>query len=102
MIARSLRESFACWQRARHPSHLLVPETRSPVRGRDLKPISDKGAPDIVLIDGAERSGNEAPQPGEIARGVGIAGDNSRTKDREALEADRLNSFFLHPHDADV
>jgi hypothetical protein len=33
---------------------------------------------------------------------VSIACDNSGTKNREALEACRLNHLFLQPHDAHI
>jgi hypothetical protein len=83
-------------------SHRPILEIHNPVRGRAADELSDKGAPDIVLLDRAKRSGNETPQPGDIARCVGIAGDNSRTENREALEACSLNRLFLQPHDPHI
>src|SRR6202035_5374302 len=61
--------------------------------------FSDKGAPDIVLLNRAKRAGNETPQPGCIVRRVRIACDNTGAKNREALEAHSLNRLFLQPHD---
>lgn len=42
--------------------------------------FGDKDAPDIVLLDRAERSRNQTPQPSHVARRVNIACDNSRPK----------------------
>jgi hypothetical protein len=79
-------------------SHRPVSEIHDPVWGRAIDEFSDKGAPDIVLLNRAKRPRNQTPQPGYIARCVSVAGDNARTKNRQTLEAYRLNRLFLQPH----
>src|SRR6185436_19727262 len=45
---------------------------------------------------------NETPQPGNIARRMGIAGDDARAENRQACEAYSLNRFFFQPHDPHI
>ena len=45
---------------------------------------------------------NQTPQPGRIARRMGIAGNDARPENRQPIEAYRLNRFFFQPHDAHV
>src|SRR6267154_5085542 len=89
-------------KRTRPPSHRPIFEIHNPVWGRAADEFSDKGAPDIVLLDRAKTSRNQPTQPSHIARRVGIACDNSRTKNREALEAYSLNRLFFEPHDPHI
>ena len=72
-------------------------EIHNPVWHRVADELGDKGAPDIVLFDRGKTAGNQAPQPGHIVRRVSIACDNSGAKNRETLEACRLNHLFLQP-----
>jgi uncharacterized protein len=83
-------------------SHRLIFEIHNPVWGRTADEFGDKGAPDIVLLNRAKTSRNQPPQPSHIARRVSIACDNSRTKNREALEAYPLNRLFFQPHDPGI
>jgi hypothetical protein len=76
-------------------SHRRIFEILNPGWGRAADEFSDKGAPDIVMLNRAKRSWNQTPQPIGIARRVSIACDNSRTKNREALEACPLNRLFF-------
>src|ERR1700688_3670546 len=89
-------------KRTRPLSHRPIFEIHDPVWGRAADEFSDKGAPDIVLLNCAKRSRNQAPQPSCIARRVSIARDYSRTKNREALEAYPLNRLFFQPHDPHI
>ena len=93
----SLSRSWA-FQTTRPLSHRPILEIHNTVGGRAAEKFRDKRAPDVVLLDRAKRSGNETPQPGDIARRVSIARDNSRAENREALEAYRLNRLFLQTH----
>ena len=51
-------------ERARALSHRRVFEIRNPAWGGIADEVGDEGAPDIVLLDRAERSRNQTPQPG--------------------------------------
>src|SRR4051794_39927712 len=57
---------------------------------------------DVVLVDGAELSGDESSEPFDVAWRVFVAADDAGLEDREALEADRCDGFFFLPHDAHV
>jgi len=59
-------------------------------------------AGDIVLLNRTKTSRNQTAQLGYVARRVSIAYDNSRTKNREALEACPLHRLFLQPHDPHI
>src|SRR3982751_1820975 len=89
-------------KRTRPLSHRPIFQIRNPVWGRAADEFSDKSAPDIVLLNGAETSGDQTPQRGYIVRLVRIPCNNSRTKNREPFEADRLNRLFLQPHDPHI
>jgi hypothetical protein len=49
-----------------------------------------------------KRPGESDAQPSYIARRVNIACDNSRTKNREAMEAYPLNRLFFQSHDPHI
>jgi hypothetical protein len=72
-------------RRTRLLSHRPIFENHNPVWGRAADEFSGGGAPDIVLLNRAKRSGRQTPQPSYTARRASIAGDNSQTKNREAL-----------------
>src|SRR4051812_9829909 len=93
---------YALFKRTRPLSHRPIFKIYNSVWRRAADELGDKGAPDIVLLDRAKTAGNQASQPGHIARRVSIACDNSGTKNREALEACRLNHLFLQPHNAHI
>src|SRR5882757_5617568 len=99
---RATKVPSGLFQRTRPLSHRPIFKIHDPVWSRAADEISDKGAPDIVLLDGAKTPRNQTPQPGYIAWRVRIACDNSRTKNREALEADPLNRLFFEPHDPHI
>jgi hypothetical protein len=70
------------FKRARPLSRRPIFEKHNPVFGRAADEFSDTGAPDIVLLNRAKTSRNQTPEPSYIARGMPIACDNSRTKNR--------------------
>jgi hypothetical protein len=86
---------FGLFKRTRPLSHRRIFEIFNPVWGRAADEFSDKGAPDIVLLNRAKTSCNQASKPSYIARRVSIACDNSRTKNCQALETYPLNRLFL-------
>jgi hypothetical protein len=75
-------------------SHRPIFEIHNPVWGRAVDEFSDKGAPNIVLLNGAKTPRNQTTQPSHIALRASIACDNSWTKNREALEAYLLRLLF--------
>lgn len=92
---RMLHDRRGLFKHTRSLPHRRIFEIHNPVWGRAAEEFSDKGAPDIVLFNCAKTPRNQTPQPSDIARRVSIACDNSRTKNREALETYPLNGLFL-------
>src|SRR6476646_10868355 len=74
----------------------------NPVWSGAADEFSDKGACNIVLLNLPEGTRNQTPQPTEIGRRVDIAGDDARTENRQALEANPLDGFFFQAHDPPV
>ena len=68
-------------------SHRPIFEIDDTVWGRAADEFSDKGAPDVVLLNRPESTRNQTPQPSSIARRMGIACDDARAENRQALEA---------------
>src|SRR3984957_4638560 len=85
-------------QSSRPLPHRLVFQMDGPVRGRTFDELGDEGAPDVVLLDRAEASRNQAPQPGDVSRRVNVASDDSGTEDREASESYLPDRLLLPPH----
>src|SRR6476620_4994723 len=83
-------------------SHRPIFEIHNPVGGRTADEFSDKGAPDLVLLNRPEPARNQTPQPRRIARRMDIAADDARPEDRQAFEAYRLNRLFFQPHDSRI
>ncbi len=83
-------------------SHRPIVEINDSVWDRVADEFSDKGARDIVLLNRPEWTRNETPQPGGIARRMGIACDDARAENRQAFEAYPLNGFFFQPHDPHI
>src|SRR5437899_12703500 len=75
-------------------SHRPVVEIHNPVWGRAADEFSDKGAPDIVLLNRPEWTRNQAPQPSRIAPRMGIACDDAPADNGQALEAYPFKRFF--------
>jgi hypothetical protein len=76
-------------------SHRPIFEINNPVWGRAADEFSDKSAPDIVLLNRPESTRNQTPQPGSIARRMGVACDDARAENRQAFEAYPFNRFFF-------
>ena len=79
---------------------LIAPFSRytTPFGRRVADEFSDKGTPDIVLLNRPEWTGNQTSQPRNIARRMDIARDDARAENRQAFEAYPLNRFFFQPH----
>jgi len=90
------------FKRARPLSHRPIFEINNSVWGRAADEFSDKGAPDIVLLNRPEWTRNQTPQPGSIARRMGITCDDARAENRQACEAYPFNRFFFQPHDPGI
>src|SRR4249919_3200076 len=82
-------------RRTRPLSHRPVFEINHSVWGRAADEFSDKGAPDIVLLNRPEWTRNQTPQPGRITRCMRIARNDARAENRQALEAYPLHRFFF-------
>jgi hypothetical protein len=95
LVLQDTQNNSGLFKRTRPLSHRRIFEIHNPVWGRAADEFSDKGAPDIVLLNRTKRSRNQTPQPSYVPRRVSIACDNSRTKNREALEAYSLNRLFF-------
>jgi hypothetical protein len=83
------------FQRTSSLSDRPIFEINKPAWSRAADEFSDKGAPDIVLLNCPESTRNQTPQPSSVARRMGIACDDTRAENCQALEAYLLNRFFF-------
>ena len=86
--------------RPRSLLHRGIFQDRRPVL--TVEKFADKGAPDIVLINGSKRSRDETPQQSKKPWGVRITCNDAGAKNCQVFKSEPPHRIFFFAHDASI
>jgi hypothetical protein len=75
--------------------HPRIVEIHDTIGRQAIGEFSGKSARDIILLNRPKWSGDETPQPSNVARRVSIPRDNARAENDQSFEAGNSNRFFF-------